>query len=483
MIAKIKSIIGVLAACALLAAPAADAGQTEVEQLLNLLIKKGVVTEDEARTFKVEMAKQQETQAPKDLPKAQSITVPDWTQNVKVSGDVRYRTRGDWGKLAQNQPQTVAPTNASDLRKQRIQESIRGRFAIEGKVNPFTYAGTRFAGGNTNPRSVDDTINGYFNKAFVMFDQYYMRFEAPKELADRYKCYFSDMKLWAGKFTNPFEYTEMVWDTDINPGGLAFQYVSPGFDPGFLPSFKAYSNIGMLWVDEAANFNTDPILWGYQAGVKTEAFGPMGSMVNVATTLYDFANLKGKTPNANSAGTNSRTWIGDYGYGIGSSSLGTYKYEYNVFDLLVSIDNQNLGNIKLPNGVWVDFIYNASVSDPALNKGASIGGYIGKKKLKDPGDWKASAQWRYIERDAIPDFMPDSNFYGFGTYTATNVLPNVNGLPAAGGTNGKGTKLMLEYQMAKNTVCNITWYWMEPIKAYDKRDPYDQFLFDVITKF
>jgi polyhydroxyalkanoate synthesis regulator phasin len=474
---KILAVASCVLVGMMLLAPIASA-ETEVERLLNLLVVKGVVTQDEAKTFKETIVKEQ-----KDLPKTSSVTVPEWIERVKMGGDVRYRTRGDWGKTAQNQPQTTAPTNANDLRKQRIQQSIRGRFTIEGKVNSITYAGARFAGGNTNPRTTDDTIAGYFNKPFVMFDQYYMRFEAPKEMVDKYKCYFSDMKLWAGKFSNPFEYTELVWDTDINPGGLAFQYVSPGVDMGFLPALNAYSNIGMLWVDESANINTDPILWAFQAGVKTESFGAMGSTVNLSATIYDFANLQGKTPNANSAGTNSRTWIGDYGYGINPSSLGTYKYEYNVFDLLLSIDNQSIGDFKIPHGFMFDFIYNASVSDENLNKGAAIGGYIGKKKLKDPGDWKASAQWRYIQRDAVPDFMPDSNFYGFGTYTSAITVPNVNGLPAAGGTNGRGTKLMMEYQMAKNTVCNITYYWMEPIKSYDKRDPYEQLLFDVITKF
>lgn len=458
---------------------AAFAVESEVDALLNLLEKKGIVSKDEVYGLRAEIAiKKQEVPA-----MVKPVTVPEWTQNIKWSGDVRFRTRADCGKTAQNQPQTTNPTNSADIRHQRILESVRGRFALEAKVNDFTYSGTRLVSGNTTSRSHDDILTGYFNKSFVMFEQYYIRFEASREMIVRFGKYFSDLKLWAGKFSNPFETSEMTWDTDIAPGGIALQYASPTISPGFLPDFNTYSNLGMLWLDESANINTDPILWGYQAGMKTEKFGEMNTVANISVAMYDFANLQGKTPNANSAGTNSRTWLGTYGYGIGASSLGTYKYEYNVFDLLWKIDNEKFMGADMPHGFYGDFIYNASVSDPTDNKGVQIGAYIGKSKIKDPGDWKVKAEWRYIQRDAIPDFLPDSNFYGFGTYTSTSVLPNVNGLPVSGGTNTRGVKMMLEYQLYKNAALNLSYMWMNPINSFDKRDPYNQFLLDVITKF
>jgi hypothetical protein len=316
-----------------------------------------------------------------------------------------------------------------------------------------------------------------------MSDQYYIRFEAPKEMVIRYGRYFSDLKLWSGKFLNPFETSEMTWDTDITTGGIALQYSSPTISAGIFPDFKAYSNLGMLWVDEAANFNTDPILWGYQMGIKTEKFGDFDTVANFAAAIYDFANIQGKTPNTNSAGTNSRTWLGTYGYGMGATSVGTYMCEYNVFDLIWKIDNERFLNWQFPHGFYGDLLYNASVHDPDGNKGVQIGAYIGDSKLKDAGDWRVKAEWRYIQRDAIPDFLPDSNFYGFGTYTAVTAMPNVNGLPASGGTNTRGIKMAFEYQLYKNSTISFSYMWMEPIKSFDKRDPYNQFLFDVLTKF
>ncbi len=471
---KSLAVFSWVVAGALFIAPIANAAETEVDRLLDLLVKKGIVTQDDAVGFRVDLAvKKQE-----DVSLNKVTAVPEWTERIKWSGDVRFRTRGDWGKTLGNVPGT-ATSSGTLLKNQRLQESVRGRFALEAKVNDFTYAGTRFAGG-TSSRSTDDTLNGYFDRANTTFDQYYIRFDAPKDWTIKYGKYFSDLKLWAGKFANPFESTEMVWDTDISPEGIALQYVSPDIRTRVLPDLNVYANLGMLWLDESSAYHADPILWGYQIGAKTGTFGPLDSTLNVATTIYDFANLKNRSSQTNSALTNSRTWTGD---GIGTAIAGTYKYGYNVLDLLINLDNETIGDYKFPHGLFFDFIYNTSVNEDALNKGLLIGGYVGKKKLKNAGDWKASGQWRFIERDAIPDFLPDSNFYGFGTYVSATTRPNVNGIPAGGGTNGKGIKLGLEYQLFKNTALNLSYYWMEPIKSWGKQDPYNQFLADVVTKF
>jgi hypothetical protein len=43
--------------------------------------------------------------------------------------------------------------------------------------------------------------------------------------------------------------------------------------------------------------------------------------------------------------------------------------------------------------------------------------------------------------------------------------------------------MAFEYQLYKNSTISFSYMWMEPIKSFDKRDPYNQFLFDVLTKF
>lgn len=447
-----------------------QAQASEIDVLLIKLVEKNVLTPAEAQII----ADETKLQVSKDLAQGKSLSVPEWTQRIKWGGDVRFRTQGDWGKTRRNE----APATGTLTKEQRIRQRVRGRFYLEGKVNDFTYAGARFAGGGIDPRSTNDTLDGYFDKKNVMFDQYYMRFEAPSEIIRDYGQYFSDLKLWTGKFNIPFECSELVWDSDINPGGMALQYVSPDIKVGSLPSMNAYSNLAMLWLAEAADINTDPLLFGGQVGLKTDSFGPLDTKVNISAAIYNFENLKNKTPTV-TANTNTRTWSGD---GSATVNQGRLQYGYSVFDLLVNIDNEKIMDMAFPHGFYGDFIYNP---EAVLNKGALVGVYIGKKKLKAPGDWKVRTEWRYIERDAVPDFMPDSDFYGFGTWSSfTNAVgAGNNGIPAGGGTNGKGVNMALEYQLLKNTTLNLEYYWMKPIDSWDKHNPYNEFQFDVITKF
>lgn len=456
----------------------------EMDALVNILVKKGVLSPSEAQN----VVNDARIESAKDLARMKSISTMDWTERIKMSGDVRYRTQGDWGK--NNTNLTSNPFNG--IEEQRFRNRIRGRFALEGKVNDFTYAGTRIAGGDIRSNSTNDTLDQYFNKKFVMFDQYYMRLEMPQELAKKYSNLTGEAKLWAGKFQIPYECSELVWDSDINPGGVALQYASPEIYLFSLPVFKIYSNLGYYWLDESANINTDPILWAPQVGIKTKPFGPLNSTLNVAAAIYDFANLQSKTPGANtvSAGTNSRWTAADLGGVNGAKSplLGSYRYEFNVFDLYLALDNEKFADWAFPNGFYADFIHNASA--PSENSGCLIGAYIGKKKLKEPRDWKIRVEWRYTERDAVPDFMPDSDFYGFGTYpntttSSTNGIGNWgdNGLPRENGTNGKGVNMALEYMMSKNTTLNMEYYWCKPIKSDNNTAPWNELQIDVVTKF
>jgi len=470
-----KILLAVAVVAMILLYTGAQARASEIDVLLTKLVEKNVLTPAEAQII----CDETKLQVSKDLSQGKSLSVPEWSQRIKMGGDVRFRTQYDSGKNnTVGRPTVALPGNNNGIQNQQIRQRVRGRFYLEGKVNDFTYAGTRFAGGGVDPRSTNDTLTGYFSKANVMFDQYYIRFEAPSDMIRDYGQYFSDLKLWVGKFNIPFESSELVWDSDINPGGMALQYVSPDIKFGSLPSMNAFSNLGMFWLNEAANINTDPMLLGGQVGLKTDAFGPLDTKVNLSVAFYDFENLKGKTPTITSL-TNTRTWIGS---GDATVNQGALQYGYSVFDLLVNIDNEKIGDIAFPHGFYGDFIYNP---EAVLNKGALVGAYVGKKKLKAPGDWKVRTEWRYIERDAIPDFMPDSDFYGFGTWTNGNNALNSgnNGVPVGGGTNGKGINMALEYQLLKNTTLNVEYYWMKPINSWDRTNPWNEFQLDVITKF
>jgi hypothetical protein len=469
-----KKLFFLIGAASIICLLSAKAYAGEVDVLINKLVEKGVLSPSEAQIVMDDT----KLRVSKDLAQGESYSVPDWTQRIKWGGDVRFRTQGDWYKS------TNTATGAPAVADQQWRNRIRGRFYMQAKVNDFTYAGVRFAGGGQRANTTNDTLNNYWNKQPVEFDQYYVMFTAPKEVIRDYGKYFSDVKLWMGRIPNPFQYSELMWDPNINPEGVAIQYVSPDLKVANLPAVNLYSNAGMLWIDQNALFNADhyPMLWALQGGVKTEKFGPFASTVDVSTAMYDFTSMVGKTYTgvdyAGNAGTNSR------------NAQGLWNFNYQVLDVLVSIDNDKILDYEFPHGLYGDFIHNAEGSSiNNLNNGFLIGGYIGKKNVKEPGDWKVKAEARYIERDALPDFMTDSDFDGFGTWAATAFpstaanLSNNNGVPLDGGTNGKGYVLGFDYVLFKNTVLNVKWYWMKPIKSDDITAPFAKLMMDVVTKF
>ena len=358
---------------------------------------------------------------------------------------------------------------------------------MEGKVNDFTYAGVRLAGGGAKADSTNDTLQKFWDKAPVYFDQYYMRFEAPSDLIRSFGQYFSDFKIWAGRFPNPFNSTEMTWDPDICPEGVALQYTSPDVHIGSLPSMNIYTNLASLWLDENTNLANDSILWGGQIGVKTDEFGPLASKLDLSTAMYYFSNLQGQSnTGVVTPRTNTLSW--DASQGMNQPPIGTWYYKFNVFDILISLDNQKIGDTVFPHGFYSEYINNICANNSnTQNQGLLLGAYIGKKKPKDPGDWKIRAEWRYIGRDSIPDFMTDSDFYGFGTFSTTApfnpVTEGGNGLPVEGGTNTKGVKLAADYVLFKNTTLTAAYFWLNPIKSVSQTDPWNEVQLDVVTKF
>jgi hypothetical protein len=421
------------------------AGQIDV--LVDKLVEKGVLTPYEAQILKAE-AKEE---AAKDLAKGKAVTAPSWTQRIKIKGDVRYRTQINWDKQ-------YGPAH------QRIRQRVRARIGLEGKVNDQVTAGVKFVTGGNDPRSTNQTLDDEFETKNVNLDQYWIRWqpELPEGVGSG--------TLWLGKFSNPFKKTDLVWDGDICPAGSAIQYMSPTFDLGEVPT-NVYANSALLWLDEMGTSQRDPLMWGLQGGIMMLVNSDWDSKLDMSICYYDLANVKGNQ-SANlaehSSGTNT-TWGGRLG--------NTYRYDYNMLNFLVTYNAKQLFDFELGHGLYADFVWNTD-SGVSEDFGMKLGGYLGNKKPKKPGQWKVFGEWRYLERDAVPDFMPDSDFYG---YTMSGAL-------AEGGTNAQGVVAGLKYAIFKNTVLGLKYYYTVPIDTdnalANHQDEWSSLIqLDVATKF
>lgn len=435
-----KLIVLVACTAGLLFLHAGAAYTSEMTVLVDKLVEKGVLSPYEAQILKAE-AKED---AAKELAQGKAVTAPKWTQRIKMKGDVRFRVQTEWGKGR-------APAH------QRIRERVRARLGVEGKVNDQITAGILAVTGGNDPRSTNQTLDDGFETQDFRLDAYYIKWVP--ELNEK----IGSGALWLGKFKNPFKKTALLWDGDINPTGIVAQYATPTMDIGPVP-VDLYANFGFLFVDELSRFQNDPLMFVYQMGAKWDIIPEWDSTFNIAGSYYDMSHIKG---NANgvtftgNSGTNSR-------YG------GAYEHDYNFFDVIMEYDSKRLFKWDIGNGIYSDLIWNTDPDDQ--NMAWMIGAYIGKKKPKKPGQWKLFGEYRYIEKDAMPDFMPDSDFYGFDTL----------GNPAGGGTNGQGFVAGANYAFLKNTVLGFKYYYCWPINLslFDQTDePYQLLQCDVKVKF
>src|SRR6266550_2563640 len=253
-----KVILAAAALCVALggtAARAQDAGA-----LLDLLVRKKLITDQEAEEVRAELIKESTSTSAGKWKLSTPIT------ELELYGDARLRYEIRSGE-----------TDSEDT-QQRNLPRYRLRLGLRGILADDWFFGVRLETG-TNPRSTNVTFgddagggNGPFarNSDGVFVGQAYLGYKG-----------FKDITLTVGKMPNPMVLTLMVWDPDINPEGLAEQWkhtftiaLGGGADE---PETSSYSKDGTALPAQKKKK-------AEQRGLKIEVFA------NFAQFVYDDAN-------------------------------------------------------------------------------------------------------------------------------------------------------------------------------------------------
>lgn len=442
MLAKIFAAISttILFALSPLPAHAQDANA-----LLDLLVKKKILTEKEAQSVRADLSKG-------SPPVTASVNSGDkWKLSTPITeielyGDarVRYEYRGG---------QTTDNASGHDDWQERERERYRLRLGLHIVLVDDWFAGIRLET-SQNPRSTnvtfgDDTAGnapgggGPYAKGSdgINVGQAYLGYKG-----------FKDVTLTAGKMPNPLVTTLMTWDADINPEGVAEQWKHTfTFDLGAEPATASYSKDGKsvaksssepakLKLDLFANFaqfiydddnpedplgprgtihqpnqrgsqlvpNTDAWLLAWQVGAKLTF--PQGVYLQIAPTLYNYTG-NGDTFNTHFQG-------GDPSL-TNANSLAQNQTGINsllVFDMPMEI-GWKLWN--LPMRVFGDFAVNLEADDRAAAAGHAgkgdqryayqIGVGIGQLKVKH--DWQVNVFWQHTEQYALDPNLVDSDIF------------------------------------------------------------------------
>ena len=412
---KKSLLIGVLGAL-LLTAGAVAARAADIDILVDKLVKKGVLTKQEATEVIQEVSEAQwkekdqeraevirgtKDAIKKDNPTLFAGEIPAWVRKMQIQGDLRLRY--------QNQDRDIK--DYSDRERYRY----RLRLGVVTKLEDNMEVGFGFASGSEDPRSTNYTYGNEFSKSEVRIDYAYAKYTP-----------FKWVSLLGGKFKNPLWLpTDTFWDNDINPDGVAAQ-----FTYAYTPTVELFMNTGWFVIDELPNDENDPSIMVFQPGSKVK-FGPMGNWYfKNAFTWFQSNNVENKTYKY-SSGTNTKNQINE-------KDPGKLKEDFNCYTLSGEVGTK-LPFLSMPfAAVFGEYEQNTDAPS-TRDTGYVYGVKFGYEKVTKLNEWLFSMRYAKLQRDAWLDFLPDSDTYD-------------------GRTNVRGTKFQLQYGLFKNVWATGTYF-------------------------
>ncbi|HEY5653783.1 MAG TPA: putative porin [Pontiella sp.] len=159
----------------------------------------------------------------------------DWTENVKIKGDIRYRYE----------------YKATDDDTTTDRHRLRARVGAYGKVADNVKAGLRLASGSDDtPTSTNQTLEDEFSEKSVWIDLAYITLGCTS---------MEGLSTTFGKMKQPWvSVSDLIFDTDVNPEGIASAYEF-GCDSLALTATVAYHMLNDKGIGEDDNLTSGQI--------------------------------------------------------------------------------------------------------------------------------------------------------------------------------------------------------------------------------
>jgi polyhydroxyalkanoate synthesis regulator phasin len=395
----------------------ASAQAGEVDILVEKLVKKGILTKQDAaeiiKDVKEEAAQEKDAERQelirstkeavrediKKDPKVFAEALPRWIRKMQLKGDLRLRYQH----------------TDRDEKAERNQGRYRFRLGVVTQLNDKVDVGFGVASGDSNPRSTNEDMNNTFERGDVRLDYAYARYKP-----------YSWMSLVGGKFENPlFLTTDMLWDSDIRPEGASVVFNHPVYD-----WLDVFATTGYWVVDERKDDENDPTMYVVQPGTKIK----LGKYVYFknALTYYQFDNVKNTTLDYTSKSNTLRKFEN------------TLKYDYDALAFTGEL-GWKTPYARMPFvALFGEAVKNTSAGQGDTGYAAGFG--VGSGKVKKRHDWQLVARYMKLERDAWVDALTDADNYD-------------------GETNIKGYKCSLAYGLFENIDFAMAYFHHERISG------------------
>lgn len=311
---------------------------------------------------------------------------------LDVSGDMRVRQ--EW--------------NFVDGRD-RSRTAVRARLRATYRVSDNFSVGTQIATGDPDdPNSTDVTLGNFVDDFAVSLDQAWIRYHG------------GDLTAYAGKFPQVFQRTDMLWDSDVSPQGVAAAY-SAGLGHGARLDARGIYFV----IDEAAVARDSDMLGGQLA-----LSAPMGSDFKAGLTGSYYHYRLGSVAGADA---------GDFRSNL--MSAGRYLSDFHLVEGIGMLGWTGPSE-RWPIVFTADYVRNlgAAVSgDTAFNLELAAG------RTAKRGDFRVAYNFSEVEVDSVLAAFSHDNID-----LATNYR-----------LHGLG----LSYVPASNLQLDLLWYHYRPLDA------------------
>ena len=396
---------GLLLAMSVPASAAVDA------KLLDMLRANGSITNAQYSELQAELARdqkdqqiarqaQQETneQIAATAKKTNELSTFDqklaWAAKTQFKGDVRFR---------QENVHNDGVSNNKDQDRQRI----RARLGAFSEINPQVDTGIRIATGSSDDaRSTNQDLNNYFDKKQIWLDLGYVDYRPDA---------IKNLHVIGGKMLQPWvSMGDIIWDSDINPEGLALTYKYPLGNTELFGSAGHYTLKDNVDGD-GVQFKHDLRLYAGQLGARFAITDNL--KLTVGGSLYNYDNDEDSTCTATTS---------PCALAVNGNSPGE---EFRLWEGFSQID---IGGLPMPLSLYGQYVHNAEASN---NQDT---GWLAGVKTKIYG-FGLDYNYRDVQQNAVVGAFTDSDF-------------------ANGFTGSRGSKLKVSYELDKNFTLGATYF-------------------------
>jgi hypothetical protein len=392
-----------------------------VDALLNKLVDKGILTQNEATELRIEST----NSTPKSF--ASKMSGPSWVESLKFAGDFRGRYDGIY--------QDSSNKGAGSATEDRQRFRYRLRYGVTAGLTDHFEVGLRLGSGEVgsaapslggSPFSANTTMNNDASRKFIFVDLAYAKWKP----TDWFNAEI-------GKMTSEFWMTDMVLDPDYNPEG-AQQKISYALNDRHKFSlvageFVIVENYNGTGTDSQ---NEDAYLFMGQAEWDAKWSDRISSRVAVAG--YAFANQDAIT-------TNLESFLNQNG----ASAAGPGAPNFNPIiargELAYMFDSAPLFHGPFPASVGFEYANNPGASGSDGHDGYNVGFTLGDAKKK--GNWQFNYNYKYIGTAAVWHGLNDDDF----------------GYNAKGGTSVEGHQIIASYHALDPLTMNVRYMLTEQI--------------------